>query len=138
MEKTEALERIEWLAALRLPCGISDWRQAVIENPNFMQKEYDHLVKFEAIPEEVHTAYFDELHLALKPLEDVLWAGSPSKGIIYMVMHPEYQAEWEEQMKRREGILETQKEDRLKIHKRMHRKYYYEYGISFNPNTYHF
>lgn len=136
MEKTDALDRIEWLAALNLPCSITDWRQAVIENPNFMQKDYDHLVKFEAIPEEVHTQYFNELTAATKHLDNELWIGSPSKGIIYMVTHPEYQKEWEETMNKREEIRKAQQPERLKIHKRLHRKYYYEYGIAFNPNIY--
>lgn len=138
MEKTEALERIEWLNAMKLPCALSDWRDAVMENPNFMQEDYDHLVKYSAIPEEVLNEYFTELNKVLKPLNDAAWNKVPSRGIIYMVAHPEYQQEWNENWKKREAILETQKEERLAIEKRLHKKYLHEYSIIFKPNPYNF
>lgn len=133
MKKSEALERIEWLAAMNVPCSVSDWRDAVVENPNFMQEDYDHFIKYSAIPEEVLSEYFSELSAANKPLDDAAWNMAPSKGIIYMVQHPEYQQEWNENWKKRQIMLEAQKEERLAIEKRLHRKYLHEYGIKFNP-----
>lgn len=132
MEKTESLQSLEVLAYLHVPCSITHWREAVIENPNFMQDEYDHLVKYSSIPEEVHKAWNDELMTALKPLEEVLWNMAPSKGILYMVQHPEYQQEWDFNWNKRQELQATQRPERLKIHRRLHMKYYYEYGIAFN------
>lgn len=132
MEKTYALESLEWLAACNLPSSVTHWTEAVIENPNFMQEDYDHLVKFSAIPEEVHKAYSDELFEALKALDSVLWSAGPSKGIIYMVQHPEYQEECNANWKKREELRALQIPERIKIHRRLHRKYYHEYGIRFN------
>lgn len=69
--------------------------------------------------------------------------GGLSKGIIYMVQYPEYQQEWNEYQqewnenwRKREEIRKGQQDERLTIHKKLHRKYYAEYGISFNPNIY--
>lgn len=132
MEKTEALVRLEWLAALKLPTSATHWSEAVIENPNYMQEDYDHLVKFSAIPEEVHKAHSDELFEALKELDTALWSAGPSKGIIYMVQHPECQQEWNGNWKKREDMRATQLPERIKIHRRLHRKYYHEYSIRFN------
>lgn len=135
MEKTEALRSLEWLAAVHAPCSCIHWEQAVIENPNFMQEDYDHVVKFSAIPEEVHAAHSQELFAALKPLDDVLWQSGPSKGFIYMVQHPEYQKEWNDNWNKREDQRKLQQEERLKIYRRLHRKYYHEYGIAFNEKV---
>ncbi len=132
MQKTEILQYLETLAWMNLPCSVPDWRQAVIENPNFMQEEYDHLVKFESIPEEIHLAHSAELMAALQPLEVVLQETGPSPGIIYIVQHPEYQQEWDANWKKREELRALQHDERLKIYRRLHRKYYYEYGIAFN------
>lgn len=132
MEKTEALQSLEWLAACKLPCGVTHWAEAVIENPNFMQDDYDHLVKYSAIPEDIHVAHSQELYAALKPLDDALWGMAPSKGILYMVQHTEYQEEWNANWNKREELRAVQHPERLKIHQRLHRKYYYEYGIRFN------
>jgi hypothetical protein len=134
VEKTEALQSLEILAWWKAPCSITHWREAVIENPNFMQEEYDHLVKYSAIPEEVHTAYSDELTKALAPLDKLLWDMAPSKGLIYMVQHPEYQKEWDFNWNKRQKLQANQRPERLKIHRRLHRKYYHEYGIAFNEN----
>lgn len=133
MEKTQALLDLEFRAMLNLPCSCTDWAVAVTENPNYCQEDYDHFIKYSAIPKEVIDDYFKELHELLKPLEDVVCSMAPSKGIIYMVTHPEYQEEWNNNWKKSQEIMATQKEERLKIHKRMHRKYYEEYGIKFNP-----
>lgn len=137
MEKTQELLDLEFKSYLGFPCGIAEYEAAVISNPNYLPDEYDHLVKYSAIPKEIIDEWLNDLAELSKPLdEEVYNSTEPSKGLIYMVMHPEYQEEWQRNMDVHSKIRKEQEPKRLAIHKKLHHKYFYEYGIKFTPNHY--
>jgi hypothetical protein len=53
-----------------------------------------------------------------------------------MLMHPEYREEWDRIIDERMRKQKEQHPERLAIHNKLHRKYFYEYGIKFTPPGY--
>lgn len=128
---------LHMMSFLKAPVGLSQWLETVLNNPAYFPDDYDHIVKYSAIPEEVHQAYWEYLQFRLKPFDDALPTMTPSKGVLYMIDHPEEKALWDKEWNLHWERKEEQKEARTRIYQAAHRKYYAEYGIKFNPNIAH-
>lgn len=121
------------LSMAKLPVGASHWRRVVIDNPSWFPDDYDHIVKYSAIPEEVHDAFWVERKQLLQPLEEELPGLRGGMGILHLLQHPDDKQEHDRLWKLHWDARKEQLPQRIAIEKKLHRKYYYEYGIKFNP-----
>lgn len=110
-------------AFMKQPIGSSIYEDAIKEHPEYFPDEVEHRKKWEAIPKEVHDAYFEEYH----KIDEELFSDIPhkGKGIMFFANNPEADKEfsraWEAANKKALPLLEA-----------LHRKFYSKYGIEWN------
>lgn len=113
---------IFYMGLLKQPV-CSDMLEAAIEDyPEYFPDEVECRKKWEAIPQEVHDAFWEEY----RELESEVMKGAPdSKGFLYWMENPEEANEWS---KKRQELREKSKP----LRKKLHEKYYSKYGIKWD------
>ena len=102
-----------------IPLGHRNYISTVKKYPEYFPKEYAHIIKYEAIPNEVHDEYFKEYW----EFTEELWKDAPkSGGLMAMANNTEEYKKWQETYGRLRPF-EIAKE------KELHKKYYTKYGL---------
>jgi hypothetical protein len=99
--------------------GMNFFEEAMREHPEYFPEEIEKKKKWDAIPQEVHDKYWEEMReLDKKLMKDV----PPSKGVLYFAINPKEFDEWHEKRDaaRKKGWRER---------KAIHDKFYSQYGI---------
>ena len=104
------------------PIGSSIYEEAIKENPEYFPDEIEHREKWNAIPQEVHDAYWEEyMEIDQEIFKDVPHTG---KGLMFYLNNPkesnEHKKAWDAAYKKV-----------LPLREALHRKFYSKYGIKF-------
>lgn len=108
------VQSIYVLTLLNQPVPGSVMNEAMERYPDYFQEEIQYKKIWEAIPQSVKDAYFDELHKALAH------SFPDNKGILYWINH---QLEFQEYQKKYEEIRKQNEQIRKDIHKKHFEKY---------------
>lgn len=117
------VQYIYMCAVMKQPIGSSTYEDAIKEHPEYFLDEIEHRKKWEAIPKEVHDAYWKE-HCKIKEevYKDVPHRG---KGMLFYVQNPKERDEYN-------SAQEAANKKALPLFETLHRKFYSKYGIEWN------
>ena len=106
------------LAYVQIPVGADMYEQAIKDHPEYFAREIEHRKKYNAIPQEVHDAYFKEISL----VHDEIYKDLPGKGLMNWINRTEEEHKiWNEAYEKYESL-----------EKKIHQKHYSKYGIKWS------
>jgi len=117
------VQYIYMCAVMKQPIGSSTYEDAIKEHPEYFHEDVERRKKWEAIPQEVHDAYWKEYW----KLDEEIYKNVPhrGKGLLFYAQNSkesaEYKSAWEAANKKALPLRET-----------LHRKFYSKYSIEWN------
>jgi len=125
-ELKDAPSEVQYLymcSVMNHPIGSSIYEETIKKHPEYFPDEIEHRKKWEAIPKEVHDAYWKEYWKIDKEIyKDVPHRG---KGILFYAQNPKEYAEYKE-------AFDAARKKALPLHEALHRKFYSKYGIEWH------
>lgn len=121
LEAPLLVQQIYIAAQTRGVIGGTTYERAIKEHPEYFPEEVERRRVWDAIPQSVHDAYWEEIWTLEKRVKVDM---PPSKGMLYWIANPEEHEQWLREGDKCAVILKPFIKD-------IHEKYYKGYGIEY-------